>query len=169
MEKLPGFNTVFEIDRWSNGLLADELFRLGIGVVALVGSASWAVRLWRRHDGSVWRHGFGVAFTFLWAVAWLVLHDFPAAFSRGERLVQAYRNGTCEVAEGVVSVQFEQSRHGHSSGDRITIGGTKLVVNYFYATPAYRDTIAHGGVLRAGTYARVCHVDGAIVRVDVRA
>jgi hypothetical protein len=38
-------------------------------------------------------------------------------------------------------------------------------LNYFYATPAYRRTIAHGGALRPGIYARLSHVDGEIVRM----
>jgi hypothetical protein len=41
-------------------------------------------------------------------------------------------------------------------------------VNYFLATPAYCKTLAHGGALSAGTYARIYYSDSEILRVDIR-
>jgi hypothetical protein len=48
------------------------------------------------------------------------------------------------------------------------VNGKEFVVSYFYATPAYTKTIAHGGVLTQGTYARIYYYDGEILRVDIR-
>jgi hypothetical protein len=162
------FITVFEISRWSNGLLADELFRLAVGIVALLGGLTRIFYVWRRPGTTAWRNLIPSLFITAWAVVWLVMHNFPVMFQRIDHLVSAYQAGRCEVSEGIVKVLREQPAHGHSSGDRIIVGGRQLEVNYFYATPAYRDTIAHGGVLRAGAYVRLCHIDGAILRVDLR-
>ena len=162
------FITVFEIGRWSNGLLADELFRLAVGTVALLGGLGGIVRTWRRPGRMAWRSLLPSLFITAWAVVWLLMHNFPVMFQRNDRLVSADRGGRCEVSEGFVEVLREQPAHGHSSGDRIVVGSRQLEVDYFYATPAYRDTIAHGGVLRAGAYVRVCHIDGAILRVELR-
>ncbi len=62
----------------------------------------------------------------------------------------------------------QQPATGHTKGDIIAVNGAEFEVNYFLATPAYRNTISHGGVLRGGVYARIYHVNGAILRVDIR-
>jgi hypothetical protein len=160
--------TVFEITRWSNGLLADELFRLFIGVAALIGGLAGGVYVWRRPKGRPRRELIACLFLTAWAIFWLGMHDFPQMFRRIDALTEAYDKGRYEVSEGIVTVLREQSAHGHSSGDRIVVAGKTFEVNYFYATPAYRRTIAHGGVLQAGTYVRLSHVAGEIVRVEIR-
>jgi len=126
------------------------------------------LRIWRKRDGFSWRSLAWSLFIIGWAVLWLAMHNFPAMFQRIDRLVAAYNAGRCESSEGVVKVLHQQPAHGHSSGDRIEVGGREFAVDYFHATPAYRDTIAHGGVLRDGAYVRLCRVDGDIVRVELR-
>ena len=162
------FVTVFEINRWSNGLLADALFRLFVGVAALIGGLTGVVYVWRKPEVRPRRYLIPGLFLTAWAIFWLVMHDFPHMFRRIDHLTEAYEKGRYEVSEGIVAVLREQPAHGHSSGDRITVDGKPFEVNYFYATPAYRQTIAHGGALRPGIYARLSHVDGQIVRVDIR-
>ena len=165
---MTGFVTIFEITRWSNGLLADELFRLFVGVAALIGGLAGAIRAWRK-SGVQPRNGLGPSvFVILWAVFWLALHNFPRMYGHIAALTDAYEHKRFKVAEGIVTVLHEQPEHGHSSGDRIVVGGKTFEVDYFHATPAYRQTIAHGGALRAGTYARIGYVDGDIVRVEIR-
>ena len=72
-----------------------------------------------------------------------------------------------QVVEGTVQVSHSQPYQGHTSGDKITIDGQSFVIDYFYATPGYKETIAHGGVLRNGVYARIHHCDGVIIKVEV--
>lgn len=50
----------------------------------------------------------------------------------------------------------------------ITVNGKEFEVNYFYLTPAYRNTVAHTGVLQSGVYARLYYYNGEILRVDIR-
>jgi len=82
-------------------------------------------------------------------------------------LVRAYRHGQYQVVEGQVQVLHEQPATGHTKGDIITVNGKQFEVNYFYFTPAYRNTLAHEGVLGSGVYARIYYHNGEILRVDV--
>ena len=83
-------------------------------------------------------------------------------------LVNAYQQKQYQVVEGPVEVLHQQPASGHSKGDVIAVNGVQFEVNYFYATPAYRNTLAHGGVLGSGVYARIYYYNGEILRIDIR-
>jgi len=158
------FVTVFEISRGSNGVFTGEVFRLLIGVAALIGGVTALVRNWENKSAKSW---VGPVFVTAWALFWLYLHNFPYVFGHINDLVKAYRYGQYEVVEGPVQVLHEQPATGHTKGDIITVNGKQFEVNYFYLTPAYRNTVAHGGVLASGVYARIYYHNGEILRVDV--
>jgi hypothetical protein len=158
------FVTVFEISRGSNGVFAGEVFRLLIGVAALIGGVTALVRNWENKSVKSW---VGPVFVTAWALFWLYLHNFPYVFGHINDLVKAYWYGQYEVVEGPVQVLHEQPATGHTRGDIITVNGKQFEVNYFYLTPAYRNTVAHGGVLASGVYARIYYHNGEILRVDV--
>jgi hypothetical protein len=159
------FVTVFEIARGSNGVFADGCLRLFIGLAALVGGVTALIRKRRSNGAKDW---LGAVFVTVWALFWLYLHNFPALFGHINNLVKAYRDGRYQVVEGQVQVLHEQPATGHTKGDIITVNGKQFEVNYFYVTPAYRNTLTHGGVLGSGAYARIyCH-NGEILRVDIR-
>ena len=163
---MPEFVTVFEITRNSNGVFGDEVFRLLIGVVALLGSLRALVRNRRREKSR--RDYIGPIFILVWSVVWIYMHMLPNVFGHINRLVNAYRDKQYEIVEGPVEVLHQQPATGHSKGDVIRVNGKEFVVDYFHYTPAYRNTIAHKGILNAGTYARIYYSDGEILRVDVR-
>ena len=98
----------------------------------------------------------------------LYLHNFPHVFGHINNLVTAYQEGQYQVVEGQVQVLHQQPVTGHTKGDIITVNEKQFEVNYFYATPAYRNTLAHGGVLGSGVYARLYYHNGEILRVDIR-
>jgi len=158
------FVTVFEIYRGSNGVFTGEVFRLLIGVAALIGGVTALVRNWENKSAKSW---VGPVFVTAWALFWLYLHNFPYVFGHINDLVKAYRYGQYEVVEGPVQVLHEQPATGHTKGDIITVNGKQFEVNYFYLTPAYRNTVAYGGVLASGVYARIYYHNGEILRVDV--
>ena len=160
------FVTVFEITRNSNGVLGDEVFRLLIGVVALLGSLRVLVRNRRREKSR--RDYIGPIFVLVWSLIWIYMHLLPNVFGHINRLVNAYHDKQYEIVEGPVEVLHQQPATGHSKGDVIRVNGREFEVNYFYATPAYHNTIAHKGALKEGTYARIYYYDGEILRVDVR-
>ena len=163
---MPEFVTVFEITRNSNGIFADEVFRLLIGVLALFGSLKLLRRNWRRGEGAkdyIWP-----VFVLIWSLGWLYGHLLPNVFGYIDKLVSAYHDKRYEVVEGPVEVLHQQPATGHSKGDVIRVNGKEFEVNYYLATPAYNKTIAHKGALNAGTYARIYYYDGEILRVEVR-
>ena len=160
------FVTAFEITGGSNGVLADEVFRLLVGIAALIGGVTALIFNWRNNAGL--RSWVGAIFITTWSLFWLYLHNFPYVLGRINSLVTAYRHGQYEVVEGQVQLLHEQPATGHTKGDIITVNGKQFEVNYFYLTPAYRNTIAHGGVLDSGVYARIYYHNGEILRVDIR-
>lgn len=85
-------------------------------------------------------------------------------------LDHVYRTKKYEVTEGIVHVLHVQPVNGHDAGDIIRIAEREFEVES-YRTNAYRDTIAHGGVLTEGMYARLFwHHNGykkVILRVDI--
>jgi hypothetical protein len=159
------FVTVFEIARGGNGIFADGCLRMFIGLVALVGGVT-ALILKCRNNRS--KHWLAPVFAIAWALYWLYLHNFPQLFGHINGLVRAYRTEQYQVVEGQVQVLHEQPATGHTKGDIITVNGKQFEVNYFYATPAYLKTLAHGGVLGSGVYARIYYYNGEILRVDIR-
>jgi hypothetical protein len=163
---VPEFVTVFEITRNSNGVFGDEVFRLLVGVVALIGGIRFLVRNWIR-ESSV-KDYIGPVFVLIWSLFWLYLHLLPNVFGHINGLLDAYRNKRYEVVEGPVRVLHRQPSTGHSKGDIIEVKGKQFEVNYFYATPAYNKTLAHGGVLGDGVYTRIYHFNGEILRVEIR-
>jgi hypothetical protein len=162
---LSDFVTVFEIATGSNGVFAGEVFRLLIGVAALIGGVTTLILNWKNKSVKSW---VGPMFVTAWALFWLYLHNFPYVFGHVNDLVKAYRHGQYQVVEGPVQVLHEQPATGHTKGDIITVNGKQFEVNYFYLTPAYRNTVAHGGVLASGVYARIYYHNGEILRVDIR-
>lgn len=164
-----GFETIFEISLNSNGYLSDFLFRIGIGLVATIGAIIWMVKL-SRTLGSLRRDWIGPIFFLVWGIIWLGSHlsIFWNYYQKASSLVRIYRDHKASVVEGVVSTPRLQPHHGHSSGDRVRIGDKEFEVNYFYATPGYHITVAHGGVLKSGAYARLTYHDGVILKVEIR-
>ncbi len=83
-------------------------------------------------------------------------------------LKYAKENGNYTIVEGKVEVLHEQPEGGHDKGDIIVIDGVKFIINYFVLTPAYKTTIAHGGVLKKDAHVRVLHFDGKIIQIDLK-
>jgi|ERR1043166_2743965 hypothetical protein len=158
-----GLTTVFEIAPGSNGVRADALFRLAIGLFALTGGVAGLFR------AKGLKKVAAPAFMTVWSVVWLIAHIplWRIGTTQTNRLLDVYRNGKSQVVEGVVHVAHEQPAHGHSSGDKITVGEQTFEVNYFLVTPGYKQTISHGGMLREGVFARLHHYDGIILKVEI--
>jgi hypothetical protein len=163
---VPDFVTVFEIARNSNGVFVGAVFRLLIGVVALIGALRSLVRNRRRERRR--RDYIGPIFVLVWSLFWIYLHNFPHVFGHIDRLMSAYQQKQYQIVEGPVQILHQQPATGHSKGDIVSVNGMQFEVNYFLATPAYCKTLAHGGALSAGTYARIYYSDSEILRVDIR-
>ncbi len=91
------------------------------------------------------------------------------------RLQSMYDTREYKIAEGIVHVIHSQSTCDRGTGDSIRVGDASLEVCYYVSTCAYRQSIAHGGVLTEGTYARVYYTDNyypdedpPILRIDIK-
>jgi hypothetical protein len=163
------FTTVFEISGGVNGIRSDFLLRIGIGLAALIGGIITTVA--RKKTNERWfKQSFGPIFMIAWAVVWIVAHLLPYLYGEPSiaSLLQVYRTKAFKITEGAVEVKHEQPYSGHTKGDIVVIGGKEFEVNFFKANPSYNVTIAHGGALRPGTYARVSYYNDTILRVEIR-
>jgi len=164
-----GYTTVFIVYDGFWRVVALALFMVAIGVVGLIFSIPW----FRRAYVPRWWHDKEAskpAFLLILSVLWLsvTLFAFSLNIRHSYRLVSAYAGDEAQIVEGPVHVLRKQPEGGHAPGDLVEIDGVQLVVEYFRITPAYKKTIEHGGVLSEGTYARVWHYEGKVLRVDVR-
>lgn len=159
--------TVFEITSGSNGIRASALFDFVVGAGVLILGTGFLFRL-RAEKFS--KKFLVPLFMIGWALFWLVmgLPIWRLATVEMHHLLQVYGNGQSEVTEGVVHVARRQPAWGHSGGDKITVGDKQFEVNFFLVTPGYRQTIAHGGVLSEGVFARLHHFHGVILKVEVK-
>lgn len=145
-------HTVFDLTVGSNGVGGDVLFRMAIGIGIAIAGMLWLVRVRRTQAG--WRKTLNSLLLVAFGAIWLAV------------TLPVWRKS--EVTEGTVHVTHMQPVHGHTSGDRIIVGDRAFEIDYFVLTPGYRQTIAHGGALREGVYARLRHYDGVIIKVEVR-
>jgi hypothetical protein len=161
-------HTVFDISLGSNGIGGDAWFRMAIGISAAIAGMIWLVRAWRIQGN--WRQMFNAVSLIGFGAIWLIvtLPLWNVATSDTDRLLLIQLSGQDEVTEGAVHVTHTQPVHGHAAGDKIIVGDRQFEINYFMVTPGYRQTIAHGGALREGVYARLHHYDGVITKVEVR-
>jgi hypothetical protein len=164
-----GYTTIFTVYDGFWRVAGTALGFLAIGIVVLVIAVTW-IRSLRREKQWNSKEGFKPGFLLVWSIIWIL--GGGSAFSvnlwRSYALVRAYRDGAAQVVEGTVQVISRQPEGGHARGDLIRIGEVRFGVDYFSLTPAYSQTIAHGGALRDGVQARVWHCDGLILRADIR-
>ena len=83
-------------------------------------------------------------------------------------LLNVHNSQSYKIAEGEVHVLYSQPFSGHTQGDIINVGGIEFEISYFELTFGYNQTIAHGGVLREGVYARIYYTDDVILRIDLK-
>src|SRR5438270_8858665 len=121
---MPEFVTVFEITRNINGVFAGAVFRLLIGVVALIGALRVLSR--NRQRESSRRDYIGPIFVLVWSLFWIYLNNFPHTFGHINRLVNAYQQKEYQIVEGQVQVLHQQSYTGHGKGDVISVGAQQF-------------------------------------------
>lgn len=74
------------------------------------------------------------------------------------RCRDAEQNGTGTVVEGRVCVLETQPWSGHHPGDLLLIDGKQFRIDSFTCSHVYTKSIAHGGVLKDGVWARIHYV-----------
>ena len=155
------FTTIFE--KTAGGMLATALLHFAIGAGLLI----WGIVGFIRHRRIQGRRATLLLLLAMLGLGWWAdntpLFLFIAYDLRGEP----------QITEGVVHVSSMQPYwrplgKGHHPGDKITVGDQPFEVDYFHESLGYKRTIAHGGALGEGIYARLHHYNGRIVKVEVR-
>jgi len=82
------------------------------------------------------------------------------------QLVEAYQNGQYQLAEGVVNV-LPVENQGRVDTNYLEIGGVQFLISELDHF-GYNTTIAQGGLLTQGTYARVYYLDNDSGRIILR-
>ena len=161
--------TVFEIG--NQALSKAEDFPLsnfpiiGIAVLILGCSIFWA----RKYRGLTIFKPSTAPILIVWGLIWSLI-SIPMHFSEennSNALIEKYEQKQFEIAEGKVTVLRTQQKSGHQEGDLVKVGNKEFVIDFFRTTSAYKLTIAHGGHLKEGTYARIYHVGNKILRIDL--
>src|SRR5580765_4055496 len=93
--------TVFEITSGTNGVRADALLRLAIGLVVLIAGIIGLIRP-KHAEGPSLKRWYGPAFMTGWGVFWLIIHIplWRIGTSDIDRLVDIYHHGKSQIAEG---------------------------------------------------------------------
>ncbi len=155
------WTTVFDLT--SRGARAEAIPHLIGSIVLMIGGLAgiifhnWIIR---KLDTRIPRSIFGIMI--LSGLFWCAGHLDVINYA----VLKNAKNA--QVVEGIVHVSHRQPYQGHTSGDKINVDGHPFEIDYFNAAPGYKDTLAHGGVLGEGTYARIHHCDGVIVKVEVK-
>jgi hypothetical protein len=160
------FSTVFLFSDHVASVYIPLLLRLFLGVIILLGSMLTfvVVRKKRKIRFSIFVPPI------IWGVLWLGF-QIPILLKTHhtyQALVSVYEKDRYEIVEGEVQVLHEQPESGHDNGDLIEINGKTFEIDYFVATVGYKDTIAHGGLLREGVNARIYYYEDTILKVDIK-
>jgi len=164
------FTTVFIFSENANQLLSGFEERLSIGmaffIIGLIGLAIVLIIFAKFFKNSnskqvitfiKWFLVLSFSCSILWAIPWIGLHSFSYFHYKNEyaRLQAIYDSHQYQIAEGVVHVLQTQPASGHDEGDILVIGDVQLDVDAYLMTFGYKTTIAQGGALTEGTYARI--------------
>ena len=163
------FITIFEISK-DNVIPYPNMFPLAAGAVGIGIALLIALFIWRKKHIFSLKKLYIPLFLILWGSLTFLIVGSGYKLSREQlnELILAYGDGKYQITEGVVHVVHEQPKTGHTKGDIIKIDDKTFEINFYGGTSAYSQTIAHGGVLREGVYARLYHYKGKIIRVDIR-
>lgn len=169
MNAISDFKIFFEITNKYNTAELNQVYFLIFSVsICLCGLTGLLIR---KVKGTKWpKTWYTPLLICLCGIVWsvVVLMDLIPMRREAEELYRAYVNKQYVIAEGPVRVIHQQPMHGHDGNEIIEVNGINLTINHFSRTNAYKQTIAWGGVLREGVYARIYYYRGKILRVDVR-
>ena len=156
--------TIFEIpSKWTDDFFGLSILCAIVGLSLTITSIILTVK-----NSENWRTALYSLFFFIWGLVWsLSAYSAYKNTQFGRKLIEAYHSGNYKIMEGIVQVLHQQPKEGHDSGDLVRINGREIEFSYFRSTPAYHQTISHGGILKEGAYAKVYLYKGKILRIDI--
>ena len=165
--------TIFKIPaNWTDDFLLISIFCAAIGlnlalILMIITLCNW--NRWKTDKQLKKEVIFLCFFAFIWGSGWSIgVYGSSCTNNIGKELIDAYYSGNYEILEGPVQVLHQEPKGGHDSGDLIRINQREIEFSYFTSTPAYNQTISHGGVLKEGVYTKIYLYKGKILRIDLR-
>lgn len=164
--------TIFEISRkWTDYFIVLSVICAIIGLSLAAVLIIYVLKNWKNWQTDKKPRKeiiFLIFFILIWGLGWSFGSFVIYSNIRfGNELTGAYYSDNYEIIEGIVEVLHQQPKSGHDSGDLIRINHKEIEFSYFGSTPAYHQTISHGGVLENGVYVRLYLYKGNILRIDV--
>ena len=99
------------------------------------------------------------------AMVW-TLTTFVGTFRDYSDLISDFRDGRCEVTEGVVSDFHPMPYSGHEM-EWFVVDGKRFEYSDFIVSPGFNNTASHGGPILQGVYVRVHHCGIDIARLEI--
>jgi hypothetical protein len=79
---------------------------------------------------------------------------------------RALEAGDCETIEGRVEHFHPMPKSGHDM-ERFEVAGVKFEYSDYVLSAGFNNTASHGGPIYEGLPVRICHRDGAILRLEI--
>jgi hypothetical protein len=109
-----------------------------------------------------WFPRFFLGFAIFWTST-----SFFGTFSDYRRAAAAMRDHGASIAEGVVTDFIPMPVTGHAM-ESFTVNGVKFRYSDYIITAGFNNTASHGGPIREGLRVRIWHLNGEILRLDIR-
>lgn len=153
---MPGGRVVFDIAQSGPGLnLEPWVGLLAMAAIAVAVIIFWRVQVsaWLTRIGLGWLTRFGgiksPLFNLIWggAVLGLILVAVSGYATTSSRLRESYRTGAGAVVAGCITQFHPSSGQRGDDEEMIEISGTRFVYSDDILTPAFHQTVLHGGPL----------------------
>jgi hypothetical protein len=104
---------------------------------------------------------------FLWlAILWTSIASFVTG-SDYRHAVAAMRTHQTSVVEGAVTQFTAMPPSGHAM-ESFVVNGVKFELSDYSITAGFNHSSSHGGPVRPGMRVRIWHLNGAILRLDIK-
>ena len=103
-----------------------------------------------------------LGFAILWTAG-----AFGATYREYSHLSSALESGEFDVVEGPVRDFVPMPRTGHAR-ESCVVDGQRFEYSDYYVTAGFNNTKSHGGPIDHGLHVRVSHVEGVIIRLEIK-
>jgi len=163
------FNNVYEITTaYGNTSVTNQYLGVGVAFLFFVISVVFIISVFNgylRFTDEIELLKVFLIWIFIFGL-FLIFFIVGNAGAEADNLIDVYRNGKCEITEGIVHVNNYADLRG--KGENISIGGKTFELGNSLPTPGYKKTISNGGALLNGVYARLHYYKGVILKVEVK-
>jgi hypothetical protein len=103
---------------------------------------------------------------FYFSVFW-TMTAFTFTYYDYRMAIGAMRDGSAELVEGPVTDFVPMPHSGHSD-ESFRVQGVNFAFSDYTVTAGFNHTLSHGGSVRGGSHVRIWHIDGEILRLEIK-